>query len=192
MGRFEEANREVAHALKIDPLNYHAHWTYGFILVTQRQFHKAVKHLKTSIELNPDFTAAYFHLGRLFIHQKRYEEGIAVYEKAMSMIANGPGLLDGTGLHLGWAYAKSGDQERAKEILSDLNEKAKSEYVSPVEIGLVYLGLDEVDNAFTWFTQSVEDHDYNAGILIRQDPVFDPIRSDPRYAELLRKMGLEE
>ena len=190
MGRLEKSNREAAHALKIDPLNFHAHWTYGFILIYQRQFHKAEKHLKTAIELKPDFPYPYFHLDKLFIHQKRYEEGIAVYEKAMSMIANGHGLLDGTGLCLGWAYAMSGDRERAKEILSDLKEKAKSEYVSPVEIGLVYLGLDEVDNAFTWFTRAVEDHDSDAWILMPQDPIFDPIRSDPRYAELLRKMGM--
>ena len=70
-------------------------------------------------------------------------------------------------------------------------EKAKSEYVSPMEIGLVYLGLDEVDNAFTWFTRSVEDHNLNPWFLM-QDPIFDPIRSDPRFIALMRKMGLEE
>ncbi len=117
---------------------------------------------------------------------------MAVYAKAMSLVANGHGVVDGVDLNLGWAYAMSGDRERAKEILSDLIEKTKSEYVSPMEIGFVYLGLDEVDNAFTWFTRAVEDHDSDAWILMSKGPIFDPIRSDPRYAELLRKMGLEE
>ena len=116
---------------------------------------------------------------------------MAVYVKAMSLVANDHRVYGRVGLSLGWAYAMSGDRERAKEILSDLKEKAKSEYVSPVEIGRVYLGLDEVDNAFTWFTRSVEDHDIGMGLFIR-DPIFDPIRSDPRFIALMRKMGLEE
>ncbi len=191
IGRFEEAKIEAAYALKIDPLYFRTHVLYGIIMYNQKEFTKAEEYLKTAIELKPDYSYPYFYLGLLFIHQKRYVEGISVYEKAMSLIGNGPGLLDGTGLHLGWAYAKSGDQERANEILSDLNEKAKSEYVSPVEIGLIYLGLDEMDNALTWVTRAVEDHDNNALVLMN-DPIFDPIRSDPRYTKLLRKMGLEE
>ncbi len=191
MGRFEEGNREFDHALEIDPLYFLVHDVYGRILFHQRQFHKAEEHLKTAIELKPDFPTSYFNLGRLLIHQKRYEEGMAVYVKAMSLVAKDHKVYGRVGLSLGWAYAMSGDRERAKEILSDLKEKAKSEYVSPMEIGFVYLGLDEVDNAFTWFTRSVEAHDYATWPLI-QDPIFDPIRSDPRYAELLRKMGLEK
>lgn len=191
MGRFEEANREADYAMEIDPLNFHTHDVYGRNLYFQRQFHKAEKHLKTAIELNPDFPSSYSHLGRLFILQKRYEEGIELIENAMSLVANGQGIYRGNGLSLGWACAMSGDREKAKEILSDLEEKAKSEYVSPMEIGLIYLGLDEVDNAFTWFTRAVVGTDYGI-LLLKLDPIFDPLRSDPRYAELLRKMGLEE
>ncbi len=191
MGRFEEANREADYAMEIDPLNFHTHDVYGRNLYFQRQFHKAEKHLKTAIELNPDFPSSSSHLGRLFILQKRYEEGIELIENAMSLVANGQGIYRGNGLSLGWACAMSGDREKAKEILSDLEEKAKSEYVSPMEIGLIYLGLDEVDNAFTWFTRAVVGTDYGI-LLLKLDPIFDPLRSDPRYAELLRKMGLEE
>ena len=192
MGRLEEGNREHDRAQEIDPLYFLAHCNYGLGLSYQRQFHKAEEHLKTAIELKPDYPSSYFFLGRLLIHQKRVEEGMAVYAKAMSLVADGYRVYNGVGLSLGWAYAMSGDREGAKEILSDLKEKAKSEYVSPVEIGLIYLGLDEVDNAFTWFTRAVEDHDSDAWILTPQDPIFDPIRSDPRFIALMRKIGFEE
>lgn len=92
---------------------------------------------------------------------------------------------------LGHAYALSGDREKAKAALDELREMSRRRYVSPYWFAIVYLGLGDKDQTFAWLDRAVEDR---AGLLVwlKVEPEFSPLRDDPRYRDLLRRIGLEQ
>ena len=91
--------------------------------------------------------------------------------------------------NLGWLNALAGKKDRAKEFLADLEERSKKGYVSHFWTGVIYLCLGELDKAFEWFEKAWDERDGNL-LYFTIPPVFDPIRSDPRYKNILKKMGL--
>jgi hypothetical protein len=93
------------------------------------------------------------------------------------------------GAQLAYAYAAAGKKDEAKKILSDLIELSKQQYVSPMDFAIVYLGLDEKNQAFEWLNKTFDENPYRLS-FIKVNPRFDSLRSDPRFAELLRRMKL--
>ncbi len=92
---------------------------------------------------------------------------------------------------LGWAYAKANENEKAIKILEELKQLLKKRYVPEASIAWIYIGLGEKDLAFEWLDKAYEEHDQSL-LWLKGDPTYDSIRVDPRFKELLRKIGLEK
>jgi tetratricopeptide (TPR) repeat protein len=113
-----------------------------------------------------------------------YKEGIAEFENLLTISPGYPlGLSD-----LGYAYAVTGRRAEAQKVLDQLNELSKQKYVQAVLRARIYAGVGEKDKAFEWLEKGFEDRTLPA---IKVDPTFDPLRSDPRFADLLRRMNLQ-
>jgi hypothetical protein len=109
------------------------------------------------------------------------------FEKAVAISSGDPVALTG----LGYADAVTGRKEEARKVLARLNELSKREFVSAVWRAKVYAGLREKDNAFEWLEKAFDDRSIISVGFIKTNPMFDPLRSDPRFADLLRRTNLQ-
>ena len=179
MGRPEEALRESKRAQEIDPLSP---WTNsGFISFLARRYDDGIAESKKALELDPQFAAAHMVIGLSYVQKKNYEDAIAELQKAQ----DNP---DSRAL-LGYAYGVAGKRNEARHLLEELQSTAKGKYVSPFPVAATYVGLGETDKAFEMLEKAYVERSWAMGML-KVNPIFDPIRSDRRYVELLRRMNL--
>ena len=128
---------------------------------------------------------AHTYLGQAFIQKGMHREAIAALEKAVTLSERNPEIV----AILGYAHAAAGEREEAEKIRRELVESAKHRYVSPYPLAEICAELDLKDEAFAWLERAFEER---AGHLvsIKVEPTFDSLRADPRYADLLRRLGL--
>ncbi len=138
------------------------------------------------LELDPDHYWAHFALGRLLSGKGLFEEATAVYRNVVQLSGGNPLALGWLGLSL----AQSGKAAEARAMLDRLHTIASKAYVPPTMFAWIHLGLGEIDNAFSWLDRAVDARDHML-MPIKTYWFLDPIRSDPRYAALLRRMKLE-
>jgi eukaryotic-like serine/threonine-protein kinase len=186
MNRFEESLAESQRALALDPLdvgiNFHLGWNYCHV----RQYDQAETQLKKTLAMDPNHTGVRSVLGLVYVHQGRYQEAIAALQKSREQRGR-----DFRG-NLALAYALAGQRDEAQKLLKQLQEEGRHKYVSPYNIAKIYLGLGEKDQAFVWLEKAIVEREGNLtdpGLHV--DAVFDSLHSDPRFANLLRRMGLE-
>ncbi|MCI0695466.1 protein kinase [candidate division KSB1 bacterium] len=184
-GRFDEAMAEIRLAQELDPLSLIVNTTVGMVFYYRRQPDQAIEQLQQALEIDPDFFAAHLQLGVFFMQQQRFDEAIAEFQKAISLVGENPITL----ALLGHAYAASGKRSEALAILAQLQQQPLQPFVSPLHLAFVYLGLDEKDRAFEWLEKAYEER-ANYLIYLEVEPLFDDLRSDPRFAALLKKVGL--
>src|SRR4029077_9004353 len=139
------------------------------------------------LELDPNFIDAYYFRGVSYVKKSMYKEGMAEFEKGMAISPVNPEALTG----LGYGYAVTGRRAEAQKVLDKLNELSKHEYVSAVWRAKIYAGLEEKDEAFEWLEKAYDDHSIVSVGYIKTNPMFDPLRSDPRYSDLLRRTNLQ-
>ena len=181
MGRPEEALRESKRAEEIDPLSP---WTNsGFISFLARRYDEGIAESKKALELDPQFAAAHMIIGLSYVQKKNYEQAIAELQKAQ----DNP---DSRAL-LGYAYGVAGKRNEARHVLEELQQVAKEKYVSPFPVAATYVGLGETDKAFEMLEKAYVERSWAMGML-KVNPIFDPIRSDRRYVELLRRLNLPQ
>jgi serine/threonine protein kinase/tetratricopeptide (TPR) repeat protein len=185
-GRFDEAFREANIALELDPVSVVINFFWGNLYEAAGQIEKSVEQYLKTLEMDPDFALACNFLGISYAQLERYPEAIAAGKKAVE-ISGGSSLYMS---YLGWTYGRAGKDEEARKILEELQELSNKQYVSPYLIATVYLGLGEYDKAFEWLDKAYEDRCEFLS-YIKTDAVFDPVREDPRFAELLKKIGLQ-
>jgi eukaryotic-like serine/threonine-protein kinase len=182
-GRVEESIAEVKRALELDPLsltiNYFLGNTYNFA----RQYDQAIEQYRKTLELDPNFFISQTFLGLTYVQKSMYKEGISELEKAVAISPSNLSLA-----FLGYGYAAAGRRLEAQKVLAQLNETSKEKYVPALYRALIYAGLVEKDKAFEWLEKAYEEHYI---IAIKVSPVFDPLRSDPRFTDLLRRMNLQ-
>src|SRR5262245_436670 len=185
VGRFAEALAEGQRALALDPLdlgmNFHLGWYYFYA----HQTDQALAQLQRVLEMNPKFADAHSMLGIAYEHKGRYQEAVEEIKASKEMHG-----LDQSG-HLGYVYAISGQQDEAEKVLNELREESKQKYVSQYNIAIVYAGLGDKEQAFAWLEKAVAERDSNI-TQIKVEPAFDGLHSDPRFGELLRRVGLPE
>ena len=184
MGRLEEAKVQHRHARELDPLSPLLNMTAADPFFFSRQFDRAIEHLLTLLEHEPRFFPALFNLGRAYVEMGMFREAIAAFEKAVQLSGNREGLPA-----LAHAYARNGQREKALGILEELKRVPEGRYQASTMIAQVYLGLGEIDQAFDWLRQGLEERSF-WNILLKVDPVYDVIRPDPRFQALLRTVGL--
>ncbi len=180
MGRCEPALVEARHARELDPLSGNANYDLAFAMFNARQYDEAIKQLYEVLELDPNCFPAHVGLAHIYALQSRYEEALAEF----AQVGMRPELV-------AWIHALAGKNEQARKTLSEALEVKEGPGVSPVILSLVYFILGEKDEAFRYLEQGYEQRDWLM-IGLQAFPPFDPMRSDPRCADLCRRIGLPE
>jgi serine/threonine-protein kinase len=188
MGKTEEALVELKRLRDLDPLSLSIAVASVNPLVyapaPARQYDRAIAELQKIIALEPKFPPALYVLGLAYAQKRMFGESLTEFEKAREL-ENAPYILG----PLGHAYAVAGRRAEAQKILDELQDRAKRENVAALNLALVYAGLGEKDKTFEWLEKGLERKDEEMTFL-GVDPRFDGFRSDPRFADLLRRMNL--
>ena len=172
-------------AQQLDPLSLAVTWFLSGAYLSVRQPDPALKEALRMIEQDPNNPHSHGTLAEVYALQQNYPEAIAEKLKAKQLGAP-PAALGS----LGYLYAMSGKRDEARQVLAELSQAAKEQFVSPYAIAMVYVGLGEKDQAFAWLEKAYEVQDESLGFM-RFDFWMDPLRSDPRYASLMKRLGLE-
>jgi tetratricopeptide (TPR) repeat protein len=157
------------------------------MLYSMRRYEEAIREYRAALDFEPTFPSAYLHLGMAQLASGRPQEALAALLKARSLPGGNPLILGGLGLCYGWV----GQAGEARKVLGELEELSQREFVSPMSRVFVYIGLGQKDQAFRWLERASQERD---GWLawLHVDPVFDRLRPDPRFAGLLRQVGLAD
>ncbi len=185
-GRVPEAVAELERALEFDPLSEDTRAWLGLMCVLTRRLERGLAEGQKFLELDPTHFAGHLILARCFSYSKRFEEAIAAQRKAVE-------FSGGSAMMLGWlglVLAEAGRRAQARELLRQLHGLAAKGYIPPTSVAWIHIGLGETDAAFEWMDRAVEECD-QLMMPIKTYPFLDAMRSDPRYAALLRKMNLE-
>jgi TolB-like protein/DNA-binding winged helix-turn-helix (wHTH) protein/Tfp pilus assembly protein PilF len=180
MGRNSEAIAEMRKAENLDPLSLIISADMAEILLVAHLNDEAVEQSRRTIDMDPHFGIAHYELGQAFVQKHSYNEAIAEFQKAIELSG---GSIPCTS-NLAYAYAVSNQRNEAVKILNDLLTRSTR---NASEIALMYVGLGEKDQAMKWLERAYAEH-FNPSILVR--PAFDPLRSDPRFQNLVHRIGL--
>ena len=183
--RFDEAIAEGKRAQELDPLSLIINADLGYDYIYARQYDKAIEQLRKTTEMDQSFYYAHWQLGKAYELKGLFAEAIDQYQKARQLIDDTSVLA--ALIHV---YAASGRRDDALKTLEQLKQTAKQRSVSPMNWSIAYAGLDDKDEAFNWLEKGYEAR-YKMAFL-RIEPLFDNLRSDPRYADLVRRVGLPE
>ena len=182
MGRKDEAVQAARRAAELDPLNLAINMTLGAAYFYARRYHEAIEQQKKTLDLDPTFAPAHRSMGGALEQLGRYDEAIEEYRKGVALSTD---LYAKT--LLAHTYAVSGRTDESRRLLSELAAGAGDRYVSAYSLAAVYAGLGESDRAFEMLGRAFESRDRGmAWILVA--PRFDPLRADPRFSDLLRRM----
>jgi TolB-like protein/Flp pilus assembly protein TadD len=187
-GRLDEAIAETKRTLELDPLSLVTNSLLGESYYFARRDDQAIEQLQKTLELDPNFLLAQDTLGHAYVQKSMYKEGIAEFQKALAIFPRNAVALSG----LGYAYAVSGRRAEGEKVLDQLTEISKQKYVPAVSRAAIYAGLGDKDKAFEWLGKAYEERSIviGGGHPIKVDPVWDPLRADPRFADLVRRMNL--
>jgi len=180
IGQIEESWAECKLALELEPLDLEINQHLGWYYLFARQYDLAIEQLQKTLTLGPDFYRARILLGIAYGQKKDFSQAITEFLKA-SLLEKTP-VVSG---FLGYAYAMAGRKE-ALEILDELLEESKHNYVPPYCLALIYTGLGKQHEAFEWLQKAFVEHSHWHGWL-NLTPELDSLRSDPRFAELLEQ-----
>jgi TolB-like protein/Flp pilus assembly protein TadD len=185
-GRHAEAKAAMNKAVSLDPLSMFIRTGAGDAHYFAREYEKSVVHYRMALELDPRFDGAHTDLARSLEALGLFDEARAEYEEGRRL----SGGVAGPSFGLAHLEAASGNTAEARRILAELTEARSRRVVSAWGIAALHASLGDVDEAFRWLDIAIEER--AAGmILLRVHPRLDPIRSDPRYGPLVRRVGLE-
>jgi len=186
MDRDDESIEAFNNALRLDPLSALHRNCMGNTYLQNEEFVLAESSINKAIELSPELQVGYYVLGLLRERQNKLEEAILAWEKAVQYSDSLPTFLGA----LGYGYGKSGQTKKAKEILKELELKSRVGYVASMDIAKVYAGLGDNDRAFEILEETFNNREpWIFGLKVA--PGFDTIRDDPRFTDLLRRIGVE-
>jgi serine/threonine-protein kinase len=189
MGRMDEALAEIRRAHELDPLSLIINTDVGLFFFFEHQYDQAAEQCKKPLEMDLNFAVAHFALGLALEQMARHEEAASEFQQAMTLSGGNPIYVSA----LGHALAVAGKRDEAQKTLNELTRLSKQRYASPYSIATVYAGLGEKDQAFGWLQRACGERSVWLGHLhLRVDPRLDCLHSDPRFAQLLRHLGLED
>ena len=157
----------------------------AWLLYLGRRYDEAIEQLLKVNELDPNFVLTHLWLGQAYEQKRMYEEAIAEFRRAIALSGRSPIAIAA----LAHAYAVVSRQVEMEELLEELKAESKRRYVSSYLFAEIYAGLGEKTVAFEWLEKALEER-YPYMLLLKVWPKFDPLRADPRFADLLRRMGL--
>ncbi|MDQ3743851.1 MAG: tetratricopeptide repeat protein [Acidobacteriota bacterium] len=187
LGKSDEALAEFRSAQSLDPLSLYTNLTMGAPYFYSRQYEKAAEQYRKVIEMNPDFWLAHLWLARTYEQEGRYEDALDELQKVSKNTgANAAEVSD-----RGCVYALAGKTAEARAALAELQQMSRRRYVAPCGAAVVYAGLGQKDEAFEWLAKALKVRD-NTLVLIEVDPRLDALRSDARFAQLVKGAGLPQ
>jgi adenylate cyclase len=184
-GRFEEAIQEMKKALELEPASLIMNTFMGATLYYAGRYDEAIDQCRRTIEMDPNFAVAHWHLGLAYEQQQNFDAAIEEFKKATSLSGGSP-LMKAA---LGRAYAESQKKLEAEKILGELNELSKQEYVSSYEIATICVALGDNEQGFQLLEKAYAEHSFHL-VRLKRSPHFKPIRSDPRFQDLVHRVGL--
>ncbi|MGI8734049.1 MAG: TPR end-of-group domain-containing protein [Pyrinomonadaceae bacterium] len=181
--------RSRAKGLQIDPLSSGSNFGVASTLVLNRRWDEAIVHLRKAIELDPNYWFHHSYLGRAYEQKGMMPEAIAEFKLAFAL----DNLQSENWAGLAHAYAVSGRTDEAQKMLDDLLRKSSANnYVSPYSVAIIYAGLEDKDKTFSWLERAYSDRSYYLPVYLTTDARLDYLHSDPRFKDLVRRIGLPE
>jgi TolB-like protein/Flp pilus assembly protein TadD len=185
MGRHDEALLEARQALELDPLNLMIGTWVGRRYYLARKYDLAIEQGRNTEELDANFAAAHLLLGEDYVQVGRHDQGLAELQTAASLSGNSPLYL----AQVAVAYASAGKKSEALQIVAQLQSISNTQYVSPYGLAQIYAALSDREQTFKWLQTAYDDRAVWMSYLA-VDPVFDSLRADPRFQDLLRRVHL--
>lgn len=177
---FEKAKAMFLRARDLDPLSLIISENDGWTSYAARDYEDAIRKFQRTIEMDPSFALAHCDLGLAYLQKKMYAEAEVQFLKSGNMISAMPGLAA--------VYTLTDRKDKARAILDEQLKRSATEYVSPYSIAMIYSSLNEPDQAFSWLEKAFDFRESTITSL-EVDPLMDTLRSDPRYADLKRRIG---
>jgi len=185
VGRQQEALAAIQRAVELDPASAIMNAAFGRQLIFARQYDRAIEQLQKTLELEPNFMVAHVRLGLAYVQKGMYEKAVAELAKARTLSQDNALVIAA----LGHIYARSGNRRKAEELVAELKRLSGRRYVTAYDMAVIYSGLEERDQAFVWLEKAYQNREGSLAYL-KVEPWLDPIRSDPRFAELVHRLGL--
>ncbi len=184
MGRFDEAVSEMRRAKELDPVSLVKITGVGQVLFMARRYDEAIEQCRRALEMDPNLGFAHWLLGLAYMQKGMYESAIRALQKSIPLSGDSPDEP----ASLACAYALSGKTGEARKILEKLEQQAKRKYIAPSGIAEIYGALGEKGQAFALLDKAFDERD-NMMVLLKVEPTFDPLRSDPRFTALCQRIG---
>jgi TolB-like protein/DNA-binding winged helix-turn-helix (wHTH) protein/Flp pilus assembly protein TadD len=182
LGRYDAAIEEMRKAKNLDPLSLIINADFAELLVIAHFYDESISQSRKTIEMDPNFALAHNQLAQAYLQKHMNAEAIAELQKAVQLSGGSPTCV----ANLARAYAASGKTSEAVKLLGDLKNHSNRGYSDASEVAVVYAALGDKDQAMQWLETGYQER-FNPGVLLR--PGFDPLRSDPRFQDLLRRIG---
>jgi len=181
--RYDEAIVEMRKAENVDPLSLIINADLAELLALAHSYDESIKQSRKTIEMDPNFGLAHNHLGQAYLQKHMNAEAVAELQEAVKLSGGSPTCT----ANLARAYAASGKSSEAAKLLSDLKGRSNPAHSYASEVAVIYAALGDRDQAMSWLERGYEER-FNPGVLLR--PGLDPLRSDPRFEALVRRVGL--
>jgi TolB-like protein/DNA-binding winged helix-turn-helix (wHTH) protein/Flp pilus assembly protein TadD len=186
LGRFDEALRESERARQLDPLSLIIASDNGAILYYSRQYDRAIEQFRSVRELDPNFPRAGM-IVHAYAQKGMFTEILADMEKSRQIPCNAPWVCS----ELAYVYGRTGHPAQARSALAKLEQFHRHQRLDPVAFIIPYIGMGNKAQAFDWLEKAYTQHS-NAMAALKVDPLYDPLRADPRFQNLLRSVGLAQ
>jgi tetratricopeptide (TPR) repeat protein len=189
-GRVPEAKAEAARVRELDPLTGKKPGNLigaASGLRSAGKYDQAIAEIRKALQMDPSLPRGHYQLGLTLVEAGKLDEGITELETAVRLSKENLRFQ----ASVGWAYALAGRKDDARKVLADLRTRSHKEYVSPVAMALIHVGLLETDSALQLLQQAYEQRDFDL-LLANTSPGFRPVRAEPRFRELMKRIGLPE
>jgi TolB-like protein/DNA-binding winged helix-turn-helix (wHTH) protein/Tfp pilus assembly protein PilF len=187
MQRPDEAVDEARRARELDPLSLVINANLGFILGVTRHYDLGIEQIRKTLDMDPNFALAHYRLGQIFILRGMPKEAIPELERAVVLSGGSPRAT----AELALAHAQMGNKKQALKLLDDLKQHSKQRYVSPFNLALIYSAVGDRNQALGWLEKANQERSPSL-LVLNSSPAFKDLRSEPRFIELVRDVGLPE
>jgi serine/threonine protein kinase/Flp pilus assembly protein TadD len=186
LARFDAAEPQLRKALELDPLSLIINTGLGRMYCGARRYDEALEQLKRTLEIEPNFAEAHFQLALAYEGKRMYAEAAKAFQTSVELFED-PTMK-------GWVareYAVAGKHDEAQKILEELQTLAKQQYVSPYMIAIGYAALGDRNQAYEWLNRVADEKSYYV-VWLKVDPIWDSFRAEPRFQDMLRRVGFSQ